>query len=296
MVIVNLLRGGKGTDSIIDLEICSAGDWIIQVCYLIFCIVITLYTKNLIQTQSKVRSICATVKDDIDFNGKKLLQLLVVAFAGGWVAGALGLGGGAIFNPILLEMGLPAIVSSATGMYMIMFSTAASTAVFMINDMILYDYALWIGFWCFFGSVVGLIMLNKIMKKLNRQSPIIILLSFILGISALIVPIFGVIDFINLTDKGNNIWEFGSICDWYVLNFLYFKSIVTHKIILIHQDASKIPFNLANSKKFLGYWLRQSKQVCQKKDWSSFQAPPYGFEVSKVRILDNSSSAGFGRS
>ena len=84
------------------------------------------------------------------------------------MAGALGLGGGAIFNPVLIEMGLPAKVSSSTGMYMILFSTAASCAIFFINNMIIIDYALWIGFWCFFGSFFGLILLNKIMKKLNR--------------------------------------------------------------------------------------------------------------------------------
>jgi len=31
---------------------------------------------------------------------------MVVAFYGGWVAGALGLGGGAIFNPALISMGV----------------------------------------------------------------------------------------------------------------------------------------------------------------------------------------------
>lgn len=60
----------------------------------------------------------------------------MVGFVGGWVAGALGLGGGAIFNPILLEMGLPAKVSSSTGMYMIMFSTGASCAIYLINKML----------------------------------------------------------------------------------------------------------------------------------------------------------------
>lgn len=168
MVIVNLLRGGKGAESIVGLESCAAVDWVIQVIYLILCIVITYIAVRFIKKETELKQICQDYKTEIELNNRNLVRLLLVAFVGGWVAGALGLGGGSIFNPILLEMGLNAIVSSATGMYMIMFSTAASTAVFMINDMILYDYALWIGFWCFFGSVIGLILLNKIMKKLNR--------------------------------------------------------------------------------------------------------------------------------
>lgn len=60
----------------------------------------------------------------------------MVGFVGGWVAGALGLGGGAIFNPVLLQMGVDAKVSSSTGMFMILFSTGASFAVYLINNML----------------------------------------------------------------------------------------------------------------------------------------------------------------
>ena len=47
------------------------------------------------------------VESDIRFTGKPLAQTLTLGFVGGWVAGALGLGGGAIFNPALLTMGVP---------------------------------------------------------------------------------------------------------------------------------------------------------------------------------------------
>ena len=52
MILVNLLRGGKGADSIINLESCSAIDWIIQVVYLLLCASITYFTKNLIQKEA----------------------------------------------------------------------------------------------------------------------------------------------------------------------------------------------------------------------------------------------------
>lgn len=70
---------------------------------------------------------------DIIFSTWNLLKLILIGFVGGIVSGALGLGGGAIFNPILLSMGVPPKVSSATGMYMIIFSTSTSTALYLIN-------------------------------------------------------------------------------------------------------------------------------------------------------------------
>jgi len=39
-------------------------------------------------------------------------------------------------------------------------------------------------------------LLDKVMKKWNRQSPIVFLLAIILGLSALLIPIFGAIDLI----------------------------------------------------------------------------------------------------
>ena len=116
---------------------------------------------------------------------------MVFSFVGGWVSGALGLGGGSIFNPLLLSMGVPPKVASATGMYMIIFSTGASTLTYLLAGMLEVSYGLWVGSFCIIGTVVGMLILKNLMNKLNRQSPLVILLSFILGISAISVPIFG---------------------------------------------------------------------------------------------------------
>lgn len=73
-------------------------------------------------------------KSDIRYgNSKRLWTLLILGFAGGWVAGALGLGGGSIYNPALLSMGVPPIVSSASGLYLVTFSTIASCLIYFLN-------------------------------------------------------------------------------------------------------------------------------------------------------------------
>ena len=41
---------------------------------------------------------------DIRYEGKSLRMLLALGFVGGWVSGALGLGGGSIYNPGLLSL------------------------------------------------------------------------------------------------------------------------------------------------------------------------------------------------
>ena len=47
------------------------------------------------------------VDSDMRFTASNITKLLALGFGGGILSGAFGLGGGSLFNPILLVMGLP---------------------------------------------------------------------------------------------------------------------------------------------------------------------------------------------
>jgi uncharacterized membrane protein YfcA len=74
------------------------------------------------------------VKSDIILKGRPLYIVSILGFVGGFVAGALGLGGGSIYNPVLLSLGVPPKTSSATGMYLVGYSTVAASFVYILND------------------------------------------------------------------------------------------------------------------------------------------------------------------
>ena len=148
------------------------------------------------------------VAGDVQFQQSILVKLVIFALLGGWVSGALGLGGGAIFNPLLLSMGVPPSVASSTGMYMILFSTAGSSITYLVFGTLNLPFGLWIGCWCAIASLGGLYLLNKVLKKFDRQSPVVFLLTFVLGLSALLVPVFAIVQL-----KGKTgILDFKSIC------------------------------------------------------------------------------------
>ena len=44
--------------------------------------------------------------DEVIFEGRNLILLIVIGFGGGFAAGAFGLGGGSIYNPALLALGV----------------------------------------------------------------------------------------------------------------------------------------------------------------------------------------------
>jgi len=116
-----------------------------------------------------------------------LISLLLGALFGGWVGGALGLGGGSIFNPLMISLGVPPSVSTSTGMFMIMFSTGASTMMYIAYGSLDVMFAVWLSMWCSIGIVLGITLLDWMINLYKRQSMIVFFLVFMLVLSALLV-------------------------------------------------------------------------------------------------------------
>lgn len=122
-------------DSIIGIPKCSAEEYVVMIIFVLICVgftVLAVHINNKEQLLKEKYNI-NFVESDIRLRGRNLAKVLLIGFFGGWVAGALGLGGGAIFNPALLALGVPPVVSSATGMYLVSFSKIASCFVYALN-------------------------------------------------------------------------------------------------------------------------------------------------------------------
>lgn len=113
---------------------------------------------------------------------------LVLGSLGGGLASAVGLGGGVVFNPVLIGLGVLPTVASSTGMYMIMFSSFLNTLTFYLFKLLPVDYALWLGLWCSIGIYIFLAIVGKIVKKYDRQSIVVFILALVITLSTVIVP------------------------------------------------------------------------------------------------------------
>lgn len=135
---VNLLRGSRKFESTIGIQRCSQTDWLILTTFLIYCLVLSgLATRKVLREQQLKDKLGAGIApSDIKLMPRALFKLITFAFLGGFMSGALGLGGGAIFNPMLLSMGMLPSVVSATSMYMILFSSSASSIIYIIHHLL----------------------------------------------------------------------------------------------------------------------------------------------------------------
>ena len=105
------------------------------------------------------------VKSDIHFNSGNTIRLVSIGLVGGLVSGAFGLGGGSVFGPVLLYLGVAPKVVSATSMYMIMYSTVSSSLMYIIVGTLDIGYAFWISLWSVCGTIIGMKILDSIMKR-----------------------------------------------------------------------------------------------------------------------------------
>ena len=160
------------------------------------------------------------IASDIRYSGVQLKSLLFFAFVGGWVGGALGLGGGSIFNPLMISLGVPPSVSTSTGMYMIMFSTGASTLMFYTYGALNLTFGFWLGFWCSFGILIGVSLVNHLIKIYKRQSLLVFFLVFMLALSAVLVFVQNIIQYlVDEESEKEQLWKISSICWLYFADF-----------------------------------------------------------------------------
>jgi len=147
-------------------------------------------------------------KSDIEYEGASLVKLIIASLGGG-LAGAVGLGGGVVFNPVLVGMGVHPAVVSSTGMYMILFSALINSLTFWLFGNLYVNFALWLGFWSGLGIFIFLSIVGAIIKKYQRPSIIVFFLGIVIALSSILVPIINSISLVRAHRQGTNVWGFG---------------------------------------------------------------------------------------
>lgn len=123
---------------------------------------------------------------DIILEGSTTFKLLAGALLGSWIGVTFGLGGGIVFNPVQIAMGVHPIVASSTSMYMIMLATLSSTIMFIYNGEYDYEWTGWFMIWCGLGVLIGMVWIQGIIKKSGRSSLVVLLLAVVLAIATVL--------------------------------------------------------------------------------------------------------------
>lgn len=114
-----------------------------------------------------------------------LVQILCV-FAG-VLAGMLGVGGGMVMQPLMLELGLPPDVCAATAAFMMLFTASSTTLQFTLNGMLDWERNIALPVIGVLGAAAGSLVIGRLVAHYNRLSLIVFPVAIIMAVSFFLV-------------------------------------------------------------------------------------------------------------
>ena len=101
----------------------------------------------------------------------------------GVAAGLLGIGGGMIKGPLLLEMGLVPQAAAATSAFMIFFTSSSTTLQFLLLGALPAEYAVLYGVIGFAAALLGGLAVRYAMRRNGGSAFIVFAIAIVLGVS-----------------------------------------------------------------------------------------------------------------
>ena len=208
MAILSILRESE------MISKCSLIYWILVLLFIIIVLAFDYFVIIHIEKEYNYRKMINFPYDskDINWTRNTIMKLCFIGFLAGFIAGTIGIGGGVVLGPILLDLGIHPIVGTVTTNFLVLITSSSTTFQFILFKMLNYEY----GFFCIIfsalGSYCGTHLVNSYVKNTGKQSFIVLILFFVVVISAVVLPLSSFINIINDYRKGIDIFEFESLC------------------------------------------------------------------------------------
>ena len=127
-----------------------------------------------------------------------------ICISAGVIAGLLGLGGGLVLTPLMLELGVAPPVSAASTQVTLLVSSFASAVVYAVNDAVPWDYGAALAAVALLATLLGQWLVAWLVRRLGRGSVVVIVLAAMFSVStgaALAVVIVTAVDLARRPEK-----------------------------------------------------------------------------------------------
>ena len=145
------------------------------------------------------------LEGDIIWNNKNIIKFIIISSLTGVLSTYMGIGGGMLITPIMIQVGMIPEVVIATGSITTFFSSLISTLNYLLAGRLNLNYGILLSVASMIGSFVGLKLSDFILSKLKRQSILVFIVSLILLISGVML-----VNSVTMNDLGK--LEIGNYC------------------------------------------------------------------------------------
>jgi len=212
--VLSLMRGGKaGMTSVIGVEACSGSYFFIT--FLSFAVMIgatCYFASGLVERHNQCELVnYPTIEGDIVWNQRNCVMYPVLACAAGAMGGMLGIGGGMIMGPLLLELGMLAETTAATSATTVLLTAASGTFQESLLGMMLVQRGFWYFFLGAFSTWIGQVGVNHIVRKYKMSALIVVMVVVVMFLSMIMMSWVGLVEVQNDLKHGNDM-GFASFC------------------------------------------------------------------------------------
>lgn len=158
LFVISVLKGHKNGPSVIGVSRCTTADWVMIAALIVLGFVFLGLSVWYIQKEhdDKVRKGYQFVPGDFECTVRSVLILNATSLGGGFMVGCAGVSPSLIFNSFLMLLNVNPTVASATGQYMVIYTTLASSIVKIVEGDVNWIYGLMIVFYVIIGTLPGL--------------------------------------------------------------------------------------------------------------------------------------------
>jgi len=213
-----LIRGSSaGESSFAGIMYCSSGFWAVTAAIPFVEIAFSAYfgkveidrTSSETTTSQWSRS-SGALSDytKVEWNWANVLRYMIYALVCGILAGCLGIGGGLVLSPLLLELGFfPAVASGISGMAVLVTSTSALFA-YGLSNKVYWQFVMLLMPLTFCSTMVGKVLIDRYAERNNKQSVIIWSVAIFLVVCLIMLSSRGIVELVDQPD-----FEFSSPCE-----------------------------------------------------------------------------------
>jgi len=185
MLALTILKGG-GKINPLHITCGSYQYWAITLAAFPLVFIVSFIARNHLVHKYNQKKRCGFkyLEGDVEWDEANTIRYPLICSIAGLCAGMFGIGGGIVKGPLMLEMGVRPEVCSATSATMILFTSAAATASYLLFESLNPQYGMMVFILGFFNTLIGQKLLNIAVKQYGRSSIIVLLIATIIAMSA----------------------------------------------------------------------------------------------------------------
>ena len=194
LLLLSLLRGGHGAPPLLFSVPCGgAAFWLLPALIVASMLAVTALAGGTLRRLHEHKEAIAypAAEGDVRWEADHLTRLPLTCTLAGVAAGMLGIGGGMVQGPLMLELNMLPSVSAATSAFNTLFTSSSTMIQFTLIGALRLDHSVWYGGVGVVGTCIGQHVAGLVVRRFRRQSIIVFVLGGIIGLSAIVMGLVG---------------------------------------------------------------------------------------------------------